>query len=59
MVDSEELIGATEHLTLYTRCHLNRCHYNWVQLYFGFTLSLFHQYSIPITVKVELSLSMP
>jgi hypothetical protein len=33
MVNSEELIGTTEHVTLYTRCRLNRCRYNRVRLY--------------------------
>jgi hypothetical protein len=28
MVNSEELIGTAEHLTLYTRCRLNRSRYN-------------------------------
>jgi hypothetical protein len=32
MVNSEELIGTTECLTLYTRCRINWC-YNRVQLY--------------------------
>jgi hypothetical protein len=36
MVNSEELIGATEYLTLYTTCGINRCRYNRVQLHFGF-----------------------
>jgi hypothetical protein len=27
MVNSEELIGTTEYLTLYTRCGINRCRY--------------------------------
>jgi hypothetical protein len=33
MVNSEELIGTTDYLTLYTRCHINRCRYNRVRLY--------------------------
>jgi hypothetical protein len=33
MVNSEELIGIIEYLTLYTRCRLNRCRYNRVQLH--------------------------
>jgi hypothetical protein len=33
MVNSEELIGTTEYLTLYTGFRLNRCHYNRVRLY--------------------------
>jgi hypothetical protein len=33
MVNSEELIDTTEHVTLYTRCLLNRCRYNRVRLY--------------------------
>jgi hypothetical protein len=28
MVNSEELIDATEYLTLYTKCRINRCRYN-------------------------------
>jgi hypothetical protein len=34
MVNSEELIGTTEYLTLYTKCRIKRCHYNRVQLYY-------------------------
>ena len=30
MVNCEELIGATEHVTLYARCRLNRCRYNQI-----------------------------
>jgi hypothetical protein len=33
MVNIEELIGTTEHVTLYTRCRLSRCRYNQVRLY--------------------------
>jgi hypothetical protein len=33
MVNSEELIGTTEHVTLYASCRLNRCRYNRVRLY--------------------------
>jgi hypothetical protein len=33
MVNIEDLIGATEHVTLYTRCHINRCRYKRVGLY--------------------------
>jgi len=32
MVSSEELIGATEYLTLYTRCRINRRRYNRVRM---------------------------
>jgi hypothetical protein len=28
MVNSEELTGTTEYLTLYTECRINRCRYN-------------------------------
>jgi len=31
MVNSEELNGTTEHLTLYKRCRLNRYRYNRVR----------------------------
>jgi hypothetical protein len=34
MVNSEELIGSTEYLTLQARCRINRCRYNRVRLYF-------------------------
>jgi hypothetical protein len=34
MVNSEEIIGSTEYLALYTRCHINRCRYNRVRLHF-------------------------
>jgi hypothetical protein len=33
MVNSEELIGTTEYLTLYSGYSINRCRYNGVQLY--------------------------
>jgi hypothetical protein len=33
MVNSEELIGATEYLTLQTGCRISRCRYNGVYLY--------------------------
>jgi hypothetical protein len=33
MVNNEELIVTTEHLTLYTRCRINRCRYKRVRLY--------------------------
>jgi len=33
MVNSEELIGTTGYLTLYTRCRINRFRYNRVRLY--------------------------
>ena len=33
MVNNEELIVTTEHLTLYTRCCINRCRYKRVRLY--------------------------
>jgi hypothetical protein len=34
MFNSEELIGITEYLTLYTGCRINRYRYNRVRLYF-------------------------
>jgi hypothetical protein len=33
MVTGEELIGTTEYLTLWERCHINRRRFNRVQLY--------------------------
>jgi hypothetical protein len=33
MVNSDELIGNTEYLTLQMRCRINRCRYNRVRLY--------------------------
>jgi hypothetical protein len=33
MVNSEELIGTAEYLTLQTRCRINRCHYKRVLPY--------------------------
>jgi hypothetical protein len=36
MVNSEELTGSTECLTLYARCCINRCRYNRVPLYLFF-----------------------
>ena len=32
MVNSEELIGTTEYLTLYAGCRIKRCRYNRVRL---------------------------
>jgi hypothetical protein len=34
MVNSEELIGTTEYLTLQRRCRINGCRYNRVRLYY-------------------------
>jgi hypothetical protein len=34
MVNSDELIGTLEYLTLYTRCHVDWCRYNRVRLYY-------------------------
>ena len=34
MVNSDELIGTAEYLTLYTRCRINLCRYKLVLLYF-------------------------
>jgi len=34
MVNSEELIGTTEYLTLYAGCGINRCRYNRIRVYF-------------------------
>ena len=34
MVNSEELIGTREYLTLYTTCRVNRCRYNRVREYY-------------------------
>jgi hypothetical protein len=33
MVNSDKLIGTTEHMTLYARFHINQCRYNRIQLY--------------------------
>ena len=33
MVNSEELIGAAEYLTLQGRCRVKLCCFNWVRLY--------------------------
>jgi len=32
MFNSDEFFGNAEHVTLYTRCHLNRCRYKRVRL---------------------------
>jgi hypothetical protein len=40
MVNSDELTGTTEYVTLYAMCRLNRCRYNRVRLYFCFTIKL-------------------
>jgi len=34
-VNNGALIGNTECLTLWARCRINRCCYNWVWLYYG------------------------
>jgi hypothetical protein len=47
MVNSEELIGTTEYLTLYTGSHIKQCRYNWVQLYFV----LHHSYTFQFENK--------
>jgi hypothetical protein len=41
MVNSDEITGTTEYLTLQTRCRINRCRYNRVQLYITIKLKLF------------------
>jgi hypothetical protein len=33
MVNSEELIGTTEYVTLYARCRINQCRYNRLRRY--------------------------
>jgi hypothetical protein len=43
MVNSDELLGTTEYLTLYTWCRINRCRYNRVRLYF-----------LPVTLQYHL-----
>jgi hypothetical protein len=40
MANSEELIGITKNLTLWTRSRINRCRYNRAQLY---TIIVFEQ----------------
>jgi hypothetical protein len=35
MVNSDELIGTTENLTVWTRCRINRCRYKRALLYFS------------------------
>jgi hypothetical protein len=40
MVSSEELIGTTECLTVYSKCPVNWCRYNRVVLYCGIITSL-------------------
>ena len=47
MVNSEELIGTTEYLTLWTRCRINRFRYNRVLLYVYLWTSLI--FSVPHT----------
>jgi hypothetical protein len=34
MVNSEDMNGTTEYLTLYARCRINGCCYNQVRLYY-------------------------
>jgi hypothetical protein len=49
VVNSDELLGNTEYLTLYTWCRVNRCRYNRVRLYFltvTLTYRLGYQYFI-------------
>jgi hypothetical protein len=42
MVNSEELIGTAEYLTVWTRYRLNRCRYNRVQLYMQLIKDISH-----------------
>ena len=44
MVNSEELIGTTEYLTLYTRRRITRCRYNRVRLYLYTYMTLHYIY---------------
>ena len=44
MVNSDELLGTTEYLTLYTWCRINRCRYSRARLCF-----------LPVTLQYHLS----
>jgi hypothetical protein len=49
MVNSVELIGTTEYLTIYTRCRINRCRYNRVRMYFkAMFVRLSGAYKLPL-----------
>jgi hypothetical protein len=36
MFNSKEVNLTTKYLAVWTSCHINRCRFNWVQLYFLF-----------------------
>jgi len=42
MVSSEELIGTIEYLKLWTRCHIYRRRYNWIQLHMSVFMKIEH-----------------
>ena len=48
-VNSEELIGTTEHFTIYARCRINPCRYNRVPLYL---LQCLHVFRVVLTTPV-------
>jgi len=50
MVNSEELTGTTEYMTLCTACRINQCRYNRVRLY---TLVIFSVLSSRLTCFVR------
>jgi hypothetical protein len=43
MVNGEDFSGNTKYLTLYTRCDINRCRYNRVQLYLRYIYIILFQ----------------
>jgi len=45
MVNSEELVGTTEYLTLYTKYRKNRCRYKQVRLYIVTLLCKHYRYT--------------
>jgi hypothetical protein len=51
MVNSEELIGTKEYLTLQTRYRINRCRYNRVQLYIKIRFLPHRKHVAPFTDK--------
>jgi hypothetical protein len=52
MVNSEELIGTTEYLTLYTKCRINRWRYSRVGLYMNVSITTYK-----LTYKGEVTFS--
>jgi hypothetical protein len=48
MVNSDELIGTTEYLTVETMCRINRCRYKRVRLYI-----ILYDHEGDVSIKAE------